>query len=299
MRATASTMTLLVKLLAYLTIGTVISVVRSDDLPAYTTCSACVEAKNAWIEDCDCNQKCTTLNNPNDIITSAPWRKRVVHSDNYVNTHAKTYKDCSVMEDKCTIVNGIKNPGFESNGQDWNQKSIIDPITKPDGEKTPPAFEGNYYAWLCGVEDDCTSKVSQSAVIPKEATHLSLYTYSVINRNSFSMFTVMVDNTPVFRLDKYNCGLLPSVYSPLDVNIQKYADGKSHEISLDFVEYYQGSPSQVVIDYVNLIKREKSTLKKRERATTHESFFVLFLLCFALLCFIRNHFIYLFIYLLL
>ena len=236
------------------------------DPSEYTTCQACVDGGNMWIEDLDCSQKCATkvdVEVDDNRIYRSKWRRRVISGS---SRDKNTFKSCDVMENKCEILDYIKDPGFEINNGAWitystSPYSVI--VSPQDG--SPDPLDGERFAWLCGLPGGgCSWWMEQRKVkIEGSNTYLSFFLYVVVVPDSLSHLSVTINGEPVYHVDADSISTFPSLYVNVEIDVSKYV-GEENAVKFFFYQEKEAagstSHSMAAIDNVQLIRRNSPSM---------------------------------------
>lgn len=196
----------------------------SDPCSAHASCTTCMENDGCiWVSDVQCNEYCVTRGENNVSLRN----------------YASTASECGASNFSCTLLDGIKDPSFESVYYDtkdnrWRLNSWIEERQLGLREYNSTVFmhpaEGKYFMLFGGHNigpsedrDFIQYQLRQRARVPAGATHLSLFVHTEGLPNPNSAFTILIDRKPVFSV----CDLTSPNYAstkPQTVNSNKYVE---------------------------------------------------------------------------
>jgi hypothetical protein len=91
------------------------------------------------------------------------------------------------------------------------------------------AYQGDWFVWFGGLEEDENAYVAQEVTIPGGTATLSFYLWIYVD-GTFDL-DVTIDGESVFTLNETQAGPYEDDYARVEVDVSKYADGGSHELS--------------------------------------------------------------------
>ena len=254
-----------------------------DVCSSYTSCESCLNStKCLWALLYNCTERCISLSyrDPNDIDA-----RRYIFRN-----FAVSQDQCNYL-DSCQIAgDGTENPSFEF--QLESRDYYGSEVRRKSGEISKKynsydvAMDGDYFLFMGGSPEDYRTRVygvSASHTISKKATHLMFFYALPYYSQNFGMpavdfinrtaLDVLIDDELLVRLSNLNIDktirLHDRFYWPMEVGIEKFADGNMHTISLHFTEakneddydgkspIHKGTRGQVIIvDYLQLITKK-------------------------------------------
>jgi murein DD-endopeptidase MepM/ murein hydrolase activator NlpD len=166
----------------------------------------------------------------------------------------------------CSGGNKLQDPGFEAssdNGGDitnpaWNSSSTVfgtslcNTASCGDGGGTAGPRNGNYWVWFGGTDGPETGTLSQIVAIPPGATATLKYYLRIggVTAPFTDVFRVVVDGTTVQTVPEPN--VAEANYQLRQVNLNAYADGQGHTISLQYDSPSGGGTANFNVDDVTL-----------------------------------------------
>ena len=151
--------------------------------------------------------------------------------------------ECAVDTPPATIIDpgfeaGTPNPAWDEVSTNFQNSPICDVDTCFTGGGTGPS-EGSFWAWLGGVLPGGESSVSQSVIIPSNASALTFDLEVPACDTAVDYFEVRIDNQQVFRIDGGSplCGDIG--YTKQTVNIDAFTDDEEHELEF-YAETFAG-----------------------------------------------------------
>ena len=223
-------------------------------------CNACIEDGTMdWVLFPNCTTGCV------EAGTTITWKRMVTKSArgrNPVLSHCSEMIECEVL-DGC-----INNPSLEENAEGWIKSKNTATTCITGYDKCPNnASDGISYGWLCGFGRCVGSLVQENVLIPREATHITLF---IIPQLSVQMdgeehislgtressFNFYLDDTFVYMLTSEQASKTSNNYMPLEISIKAFADGGYHKINFTFIEtaFDQDHAGTAVIDYITINK---------------------------------------------
>lgn len=200
----------------------------------------------------------STDENPVHIYQSSATFTVVLAATNICGTFTSTQ---NVIVQGCPDV--VMDGGFET-GQGgglgpWTEFSTnfgspICDISCSTGGGTGP-FSGNFWAWFGGSAGPFEEGIlSQAVTIPVGTASLNFQIEQIACDNTSDFFRIAIDQDTVYATDGASslCGQLG--YTAQTVNLDVYADGASHTITMICRTYsLAGGPTNFFIDAVELI----------------------------------------------
>ena len=151
---------------------------------------------------------------------------------------------------KATTSKGVRSPLIER--KDW----YSDAEGKQLQNKVQP-LHGELFAWFGGYKEYIQQEMYlPSVTIPEEATHLSFFVFIYSNSGAHDALHLLIDDQVVFYFNGYKEGYGDD-YRNMDVDIRKYADGRTH--SLMFRHYgvkTNSNPVVYLVDVIHFIRDE-------------------------------------------
>lgn len=163
---------------------------------------------------------------------------------------------------------------------DLKTKAISD--TKTDNVHS---YDGNGHYFLFGnsnpkytgeTTEYLVQLASDKLTIPTTVTHLSFYLSSPhYSFKSKGGLNILLDNTVIMRLDSSNVLNFAKTYELIDINIQKYADGQSHDLKFHYVTRYLPEYNvfpTLLVDYVHFMTCSDVTYINTEGTAPRETY---------------------------
>lgn len=257
-----------------------------DSCGNYNNCAACASDSGCmWALLYNCSERCISTNytDPGGFkAKNVIWRSAVTSAG-----------ACQGREE-CSVVSGILNdPSFEGlDSSPWAYTSSSKPVktgsysVSSSTSALDTALDGNYFLFMGRGNTMTTGQTYKARInntrISPDVTHISFfYALPFLSRvfdrgmyypfNSRSALSVFIDGKLVLHMcnktlnAKYYTKETKRYYFPMNIDVSKFANGKTHTVELYFVEGKDPTEAYcvgqgMIIDYFQFIKSNRILL---------------------------------------